>query len=256
MKKTKKHQTRFTSIVIVIVTVVLAVALFICLYYQADLESRFNATITWLSNLESDIAGLDSQWVILLCIFALYLARFRIPIPFSILCAITGICFSINRALIINVVFMAVFYALKYLEGRYFGGGWLTYVLNIRQVRFVKDWVTFRGSGNPYILVVSRLVPSIPAAVISRLYGSMHYDFLYYICLSILGYLPRLYIYTRLGAEIFNPFSWNFIVLLIIVVIFTGLSTLIFNIFYGARSNKMNQTLLIYSQKEKYKIVL
>ncbi len=41
-----------------------------------------------------------------------------------------------------------------------------------------------------------------------------------------------------------------------IIVAFTGISIMTFNIFYGIKSKQMNQTLLIYSEKEKYKIVL
>ena len=84
----------------------------------------------------------------------------------------------------------------------------------------------------------------------------MRYDFVYYSLLSLLGFMPRLYIYTKIGSAIYNPFSVQFLVLLIIIVAFTGLSIILFNIFYGIKSKQMNQTLLIYSEKEKYKIVL
>jgi len=129
-------------------------------------------------------------------------------------------------------------------------------ILNIRQARFIKQWVMFKGSGNPYILLVSRLVPSIPLGMVSKLYGSMNYDFIYYICLSTLGFAPRIYIYTKIGAALYNPFSREFIILLMIIVAFTGITSLVFNIFYGIKSKQMTQTLLLYSQKEKYKIVL
>ncbi len=54
----------------------------------------------------------------------------------------------------------------------------------------------------------------------------------------------------------YNPFSKEFIILVMIIVAFTGITSLVFNIFYGIRSRQMTQTLLIYSQKQKYKIVL
>ena len=71
-----------------------------------------------------------------------------------------------------------------------------------------------------------------------------------------MGFMPRLFIYTKIGSAIYNPFSAQFLVLLIIIVSFTGLSIILFNIFYGIKSKQMNQTLLIYAEKEKYKIVL
>ena len=79
---------------------------------------------------------------------------------------------------------------------------------------------------------------------------------MYYLVLSVLGFMPRLYIYTRIGSVMYNPFSKEFIILIMIIVAFTGITSLVFNIFYGIRSRQMTQTLLIYSQKQKYKIVL
>ncbi len=256
MKKNKRHQTNLISLIIIVVTVILLVFLSVCLYKQPSLEVRFNVIINWLSKLEHAIAGLDSHIEIVICIFALYIAKCQLPIPMGALCVISGMVFPLPYAIIINIVFIAFFYTVKYIEGLWIGGGWAMMILNIRQIRFIKQWVMFKGSGNPYILVVSRLVPSIPLGMVSKLYGSMHYDFVYYICLSIIGFAPRLYIYTRIGSVLYNPFSREFIVLIMIIVAFTGISCLVFNIFYGRKSRQMTQTLLIYSQKQKYKIVL
>ncbi len=160
-------------------TVVCVVFLLICLREQESLEIRFDAIINWLSNIERAVAGLDTH-LILLCIFALWLAKCQLPIPISFLCVISGMVFSIQTALIINVACIMVFFVIKYFEGRWIGGGWAMMILNIHQAKFVKNWVQFKGSGNPYILVVSRFVPSIPLGMVSKLYGSMHYDFVYY----------------------------------------------------------------------------
>jgi uncharacterized membrane protein YdjX (TVP38/TMEM64 family) len=92
--------------------------------------------------------------------------------------------------------------------------------------------------------------------MVSKYYGSLKYDYIYYCVLSLVGFAPRLYFYTKLGAEITNPFSPRFLILLIIIVAFTGVTSLLFNVFYGIKSKQMTQTLLIYSEKEKYKIVL
>ncbi len=142
----------------------------------------------------------------------------------GVLCVISGMVFSLPNAIIINVTFLSFFFGLivKYIEGWWIGGGWAMMILNIRKIRFLKQWVMFKGTGNPYILVVSRLVPSIPLGMISKLYGSMHYDFMYYLVLSVLGFMPRLYIYTRIGSVMYNPFSKEFIILIMIIVAFTG----------------------------------
>ncbi len=256
MKQQKRHQTNLITNIILLVTAALLIFLSVVLYHHTKLEVRFDTLINWLKGIDEAIVKLDSDIEILICIFALYIAKCQLPIPMGFLCVISGIVFPMTQAIIINLVFLAFFFTVKYVEGKFIGGGWTGMILGIRQLHFVRDWIQFRGNGNPYILFVSRIVPSIPLGMVSKYYGSMRYDFIYYICLSLLGFMPRLYIYTKIGSAIYNPFSVQFIVLLMIIIGFTGVSVITFNIFYGRKSRQMNQTLLIYSEKEKYKIVL
>lgn len=256
MKQQKRHQTNLITTVTLLVMLGVLVFLAIVLYNHNRLEVRFDTLIGWLEQIDDAIVALDSNLEIILCIFALYIAKCQLPIPIGFLCVISGIVFPISQAVIINFVFCVFFFTVKYVEGIFLGSGWTGMILGIKQLRFIKNWIDFKGTGNPYVLFVSRLVPSIPLGMVSKYYGSMRYDFVYYTFLSILGFLPRLYIYTKLGTAIFNPFSVQFISLLMLVVAFTGVSVIVFNIFYGIKSKQMNQTLLLYSQKEKYRIVL
>lgn len=256
MKQQKRHQTNLISTVILLITAALLIFLSIVLYNHARLEVRFDTLISWLEQIDDAIVMLDSNVEIVLCIFALYIAKCQLPIPMGFLCVISGIVFPMTQAVIINLVFCIFFFTVKYFEGCFIGGGWTGMILGIKQLHFIRDWIQFKGNGNPYVLFVSRIVPSIPLGMVSKYYGSMKYDYVYYTCLSILGFAPRLFIYTKIGSAIYNPFSVQFIVLLMVIVAFTGISVITFNIFYGIKSKQMNQTLLIYSQKEKYKIVL
>lgn len=256
MKQQKRHQTNLISTIVMMITAGLITFLAVVLYNHTKLEIRFDALINWLKQVDTAIANLDSQAEIIICIFALYIAKCQLPIPMGFLCVISGIVFPLPQAIVINIVFSFFFFAVKYVEGMFIGGGWTGMILGIKQLHFVRDWIQFKGTGNPYILFVSRLVPSIPLGMVSKYYGSMHYDFVYYTILSLLGLAPRLYIYTRIGSAIYNPFSVQFLVLLMVIVAFTGISIIMFNVFYGIKSKQMNQTLLIYSEKEKYKIVL
>lgn len=256
MKQQKRHQTNLITTVSLLVMAALLIFLSVVLYNHARLEVRFDTLISWLEQLDDAIVQLDSNTEIIICIFALYIAKCQLPIPMGFLCVISGIVFPLSQAVIINLVFSVFFFSVKYLEGKFIGGGWTGMILGIKQLHFVRDWIQFKGTGNPYVLCISRLVPSIPLGMVSKYYGSMKYDFIYYTSLSILGFAPRLFIYTKIGSAIYNPFSVQFIVLLMVVVAFTGISVIGFNIYYGIKSKQMNQTLLIYSEKEKYKIVL
>lgn len=256
MKKAKRHQTNLISSIIALITLGLMSVLIVVLINHAKLEARFDTVVMLLNKIDDAVANLDTEREILVCIFALYIARCQLPIPFSCLCVISGMVFPLNRAILVNVVGILFFFIVKFAEGMWIGGGWAGMILNIKKMRFIRDWLQFKGNGNPYVLAVSRLIPVIPLGMVSKYYGSMRYDFVYYCLLSLLGFAPRLYIYTELGAAITNPFSPTFIILLMIIVGFTGVTSLVFNVYYGVKSNQMNQTLLIYSEKEKYKIVL
>lgn len=256
MRRAKRHQTNLISLIIALVTIAVLVFLSIVLANHSKLELQFNTIINWMERIDKAVARLDTEREILICIFALYIAKCQLPIPLSVLCAISGMVFPLNQALLINAVFILFFFSVKYFEGMWIGGGWAGMILNIKKIKFLRDWIQFKGNGNPYFLSATRLLPVIPLGMVSKYYGSMKYDYVYYCILSLIGFAPRLYIYTKLGAALRNPFSAQFIVLLMIIVGFTGFSSLCFNIFYGIKSKQMTQTLLIYSTKEKYKIVL
>ena len=256
MKQQKRHRTNLISTVTFMVMAGILAFLAVILYNHTKLELRFDTLISWLQNIDDAIVQLDSNVEIIICIFALYIAKCQLPIPMGFLCVISGIVFPLSQAILLNLLFTSFFFTVKYLEGGFIGGGWTGMILGIKQLHFVRDWIQFKGTGNPYVLFISRLIPSIPLGMVSKYYGSMKYDFLYYILLSLLGFAPRLFIYTKIGSAILNPFSVQFIVLLMIIVAFSGISGIMFNVFYGIKSKQMNQTLLIYSEKEKYKIVL
>ena len=81
MKQQKRHRTNFISGVIALVTLGLLVLLAVALYKHTELEVRFDALISWLRRLDESIVGLDSDFEIILCIFALYVAKCQLPIP-------------------------------------------------------------------------------------------------------------------------------------------------------------------------------
>ena len=88
MKQTKRHRTGFMSFLILAVTVGLLILLGIALYNHNSLEERFEVIITLLERLDDAVARLETPIEIILCIFALYIAKCQLPIPLSALCVI------------------------------------------------------------------------------------------------------------------------------------------------------------------------
>ena len=152
MKKTKRYQTNLISGIIVLVTLVLLVLLGIMLINHTKLETRFDAIVSMLERIDKAVANLDTEREILVCIAALYIAKCQLPIPLSFLCVISGMVFPIREALLINIAGIMFFFCVKYFEGMWIGGGWAGMILNIKQMRFIRDWIQFKGNGNPYVL--------------------------------------------------------------------------------------------------------
>ena len=176
MKQQKRHQTNLISAITLIITGGIIVFLAIALYNHARLEVRFDTLINYLKQIDNSVAKLDSDVEIIICIFALYIAKCQLPIPMGFLCVISGMVFPLSEAIAINIIFTEFFFIVKYLEGKFIGGGWTGMILGIKKLKFIKEWIQFKGNGNPYVLFFSRLFPAIPLGMVSKYYGSMRYD--------------------------------------------------------------------------------
>ncbi|MCD7828805.1 MAG: hypothetical protein LUG85_09780, partial [Clostridiales bacterium] len=97
----------------------------------------------------------------------------------------------------------------------------------IRKSRIARNIIESEGRGNPWVLLIFRVIPGFPVNSISKLYGAMNFPYWKYILISVGGYLPRLASYIVIGRNVSNPFSLKFSVPLILLCVFSGLALLI-----------------------------
>lgn len=256
MKKIKTHRTGFINKILICVFVALSVALAIIFFCRQDLEIRFDTMIKMLENFEQAISQMGDDWVVLLAIFALFIAKCYLPIPLTFICIITGMVYDTGMAFLINMGAMIVEMSIKYIEGTKFGGGVAEKVIDLGSNRFLRRLIEFNGAGNPYILFFCRMIPFISPNMISRIYGALQVDYLYYICISAVGLMPRIYVYTAVGHTLFNPFSEKFILLIATIIVFLCGSGIACNTYYGYKVNQYHDIMMFVGEKPKYKIVL
>ena len=134
MKQQKRHQTNLISAVTLVITGAVLIFLGIALYNHAKLEVRFDTLINYLKQIDDSIVKLDSDVEIIICIFALYIAKCQLPIPMGFLCVISGMVFPLAEAVAINIIFTEFFFIVKYLEGKFIGGGWTGMILGIKKI--------------------------------------------------------------------------------------------------------------------------
>lgn len=109
MKQQKRHQTNLISAVTLVITGAVLIFLGIALYNHAKLEVRFDTLINYLKQIDDSIVKLDSDVEIIICIFALYIAKMPIAVPMGFLLCIPVWYFRIAEAVAVKYYFYRVF---------------------------------------------------------------------------------------------------------------------------------------------------
>ncbi len=176
----------------------------------------------WFEWIEKFIAQYDklSAFGLIIVLFAF---KSVVPIlPFSVLFISSGMVFSPIVAVLVNLIGFALLVTIKFLWGRKYGGGKAHKLLNKNES--LSNFMNLSGEGNKWMLVLLRLVPYMPVSTVSRAYGATEISLLPFVGLSVLGFLPRLVLWSIVGTNIFNPFSATFMAPVIILLIISGIS--------------------------------
>ena len=182
------------------------------------------------TNIELFIAEFDKIAAFALIIFFFMFKMVFGCIPFSVLFISAGLVFSPPVAILVNVIGFSLLIAIKFLWGRKFGGGGL-YQLLLKSDT-LSDFMEFKGNGNRWMLVVLRFVPFAPAGTISRAYGGTDMKLVPFICFSVLGFLPRLVIWSIIGCNVFDPFTPAFLTPISMLLIVSGISLLLLDVLF------------------------
>ncbi|MBQ3431436.1 MAG: TVP38/TMEM64 family protein [Clostridia bacterium] len=244
-KKPKKRTSFLTkSILTFVVLVVVEAFLFLVLQNIDLLYTRFDWVVSKLEYAQQFIvqymsAANNIALTILILLF-IYFVKAYVPLfPLSLVCMIGGIVFGKYWwvALIINLLGLSGMFYLRFNSGRVKGENYMQNLL--RKNKYVRLALDVNGVSSYSLLALFRFFPCFPINFVSRLYGAnKDCKFQWYMLVSVLAISPRVYVYTRIGREIFNPFSRNFVILLMIFVAFGGVGVFIANtVFYIKRKN-------------------
>lgn len=183
----------------------------------------------YLYSAQLKVEHLENKGYLVFTLMFLFAFKAFIPIyPLSIVCAVSGVVFPIYFAIPINIFGMAMHFTLKYVWGKRIGPGGVSIILKKNEaIRLImeKD-----GRGNPWLLVLFRLIPCFPINPVSQLYGSMGFDFSKFLALSLLGYSPLLFMYTVVGRNAYNPLSAGFLLPLIAISLLAAVVIYIINV--------------------------
>lgn len=176
-----------------------------------------------LGTLQQYVVDLEYKWLIVIVIELLFASKILLPIPLSAVFMISGMVFPFRAAVIINGVGMVILMTVKYLWGRKFGGGNMLKLM--RKSDLCRRILDNRPAVSDAItLFVCRLVPSFPVNSVSQIYGSIKFNYVEYIGISVLGFVPKIMSYSVAGRNVYDPFSFGFTTPLIVIFTISGLS--------------------------------
>ena len=206
-----------------------AVALVIITYVMTlpEVKRSLQDMYAWFEKIENYIAGYDK-----LAAFGLIMALFAVKsvvafIPCSVLFISSGMVFSAPVAMGVSVLGFALLISVKFLWGKKFGGG-NAHKLAVKS-KSITRFMDLKGKGNKWMLVVLRFVPFVPVGTVSRAYGATEMKYLPFVGLSVLGFLPRVVLWSFVGSNIFDPFTPTFMAPIIVLLIISGISLLIWD---------------------------
>lgn len=242
VKREKKASFLFKSIIIFIVLLVSEAFLFLVLRYIDVLSLRYDWVISKLTFVQEYIlnfmSGANNIALTVLVILFIYFFKAYLPfLPLSLVCMMSGIMFGKYWwiAVFINLLGLAGMFYLRFNSGRVKGENYMQNLL--RKNKYVRLAIDVNGVSSYSLLAAFRFFPCFPINFVSRLYGAnKDCKFHWYMLVSVLAIAPRVYVYTRIGREIFNPFTRTFVILIMIFIAFGGVGIFITNtVFYFKR---------------------
>jgi len=167
-------------------------------------------------------------------VLLLYAIKSVIPFfPISMMCFITSAVLPMTTSFAVNIAGVVILTGIKFWWGRRLGGGQTQKLLKLHPS--VRAFLERDSKSKPWLLFMFRLIPYFPVNPVSQIYGAMGFDFADYALISLLGFLPRLVVYTILGHNTFDPLSIPFIVPLIIIFTLSGVSLIGINMMLAKR---------------------
>ncbi len=222
-KKQQKKALFFAGLILVAVAFLLEALI---------ISKRYDWMWTWytdlrkiLMDLEDRITNLDRSFEFVLAIMALFIIKAFFPIyTTSTVCLITGIVFPLYAAIPINMVGLGIQFTIKYFWGRHFGAGYAWKLLQKNDS--MRSVIQHGGKGNPAVLFALRMVPAVPANLVSSIYGSFDFGYWKFMAISLLGFSPKLISSTIAGTNMFDPLSIGFLLPVMLICLVTGISCL------------------------------
>ena len=203
----------------------LVLAILLRLFRQEQFLEWYSKYTDTLLSYEIWMQAYGASAVSVIFILLNYTVKAVIPwFPISCICVVSGALFSWYYAIIINIAGLIILFSVKFFWGRKFGGGNAEKIL--RKYDTVYNFIDKSKTGSPLVLFVLRLIPGVSLNSVSGLYGATDISYHTFLWVSIGGFAYKLFSYTVIGRNVFDPASASFIVPIMVLSVFTGMALL------------------------------
>ena len=163
-------------------------------------------------------------------------------IPIPVLYLASGLIFKPFAAFVINFAGMLVCTTVPYLIGRYAGAGFYQRIIKRYPKMQVLD--TFQHENQWFVSFIVRAIGFLPCDAVSLVLGIWKVSFPKYLSGTALGMLPGLAATTLLGINISESGSPGFIISIILTLLVSAGSFILWRIYQKARRPHVPESLL------------
>ena len=228
MSKKKSRSYVMNFIAFICFSLSLALIVLLRLFQEPRFLVWYNKYTDTLADFDRWIQANGATWFSVAVIIANYTLKAVIPwFPLSCICVAAGVLFNWYYATAINIVGLSILFTIKFFWGKKYGGGNAEKILS--KYDRAHKFVDSSKLGSSVILFVLRLIPGMPINSVSQLYGTTDIGFWKYLIVSLCGFSYKLFSYTTIGRNVFDPASARFIVPFVFLFLFTGMATLSLN---------------------------
>lgn len=209
-----------------IIKIVVAAAIFVTAIVNYD----------FLSNLDirTLIAGASSIFIAELIILGVYAVKAVIMVvPASLIYISVGMAFDPKRAVIVNLLGIALEVTVTYFLGKFLGKDAVE--KKIRSTKAGDKFFTMLDKKRNAAIFLMRFIPAFPIDFSSLFMGAFDFKFFPYLIFSVLGIAPRVIAFTVLGEGIYELIPMKYIVLAAICAIPVVTAVLLLKKFFGKK---------------------
>lgn len=193
-----------------IIKILFAVVVFVTAIVNYDYLSNLDVRVL--------IAGASSVFIAELIILGIYaLKAILMVIPASLIYISVGMAFDWKRAVIVNLLGIAIEVAVTFFIGKFLGKDAVE--KKIRNTKTGDKFFSMLDKNRNIAIFLMRLIPAFPIDFSSLFMGAFDFKFLPYLLLSVIGIAPRVIAFTILGDGIYDLIPMKYIVLAAICAI-------------------------------------